>query len=214
MWPVISNIKHFHKHLIVRSGQCEIPDLGLSFNEMSLLSKLCKLTRFGRVQFWTCSVGAPTQCKVSGSTVIIVTTVSLSFERWGGEPGNGHAVIYHKARNVNLVYMHILMFVRSIFQFLGIIIFVCLTYCCPSEFFVWMPLILINTLAMRRTSWVASVHRTTLQSHWSVVLWTQVRTDDFKGVVFRLLASLFASIYLCGVSCSLFACFLILLSPL
>jgi len=117
MWLVVSNIKHFRKHLIVRSGQCEIPDLGLSFNQMSLLSKLCKLTRFGRVQFWTCSVGAPTQCKVSGSTVIIVTTVSLSFERWGGEPGNGHVVIHHKARNLNLIYMHILMFVRSIFQF-------------------------------------------------------------------------------------------------
>jgi len=38
IWPVVSNIKYFRRHLIIRSGQCEIPDLGLSFNQMSLLS--------------------------------------------------------------------------------------------------------------------------------------------------------------------------------
>lgn len=139
----------------------------------------------------------------------------LGFERWGGEPGNGHVVIHHKARHLNLIYMHIFMFVRPIFQFcFGSIIFVCLTYFCPSEFFVLMPLIQINPFTIRRTSGVAIIHRTTLHSHWSVVLWTHVRTDDFKCAMFRFLASLFAVIYLCGVFCSFFACFLILLSPL
>ena len=45
-----------------------------------------EVTRVGRVQSSTCSVGAPTRCKVSGSTVFIVTTVSVLRGR-GGVPG-------------------------------------------------------------------------------------------------------------------------------
>lgn len=62
--------------------------------------------------------------------------------------------------------------------------------------------------------WSCQCSQSYLTSHWNVVLWTQFRTDDFKGAMLRVLVSLFPCVYLCEVSCTVFPCFLVLLPPL